>query len=66
MTTNQPKRIGRPPKAPTEVRAKTLAVRVTDDQHDKVTALGGPDWVRGTIDAAPDPRKKATRRKGTT
>lgn len=52
----QPKRPrGRPPVAPGEARTERMELRLTRAQREKVDALGGVEWVRRQIDAAPEP-----------
>lgn len=53
MTTDQPKRRGRPPGSglPPELRkSETIRVRVTPAQLEKFERLGGEQWLRERID----------------
>ncbi len=38
---------------------RNTSLRVTEKQLEKLKALGGGQWLRDQIDAAPTPRKKA-------
>lgn len=48
---------GRPPGEPDHVKSVTLHVRVTQEQAEKFARLGASDWMRRTIDEAPEPRR---------
>lgn len=54
MQAPEPKRRGRPPKAP-EDRAGIYALRLTEAQRAKLDALGGAAWVRRQIERAKAP-----------
>ena len=56
MTTATTRGAGRPLKEAEALRPRSF--RCTEKQAEKLDRLGGAEWIRAQIDAAPMPRRK--------